>query len=110
MGTSISRGPLVIDRTRGPTRTEISYRPGSTPGMTKFPFLSISPTALRGNASGDRPTSTARVSGSRGGTDGWVMRPRTRAVLVGRSPLAFPRKAVGEIDKNGFFVIPDMLP
>jgi len=36
--------------------------------------------------------------------------PDTRAVLVGRSPLAFPRKAVGEIDKNGNFVIPGVLP
>jgi len=36
--------------------------------------------------------------------------PETRAVLVGRSPLAFPRKAVGEIDKNGNFVIPGVLP
>jgi hypothetical protein len=36
--------------------------------------------------------------------------PETRAVLVGRSPLAFPRKAVGEIDKGGNFVIPGVLP
>lgn len=34
----------------------------------------------------------------------------TRAVLVGRSPLAFPRKAVGEIDKSGAFTISAVLP
>ena len=31
-------------------------------------------------------------------------------MLVGRSPLAFPRKAVGELDKGGNFVIPGVLP
>jgi hypothetical protein len=33
-----------------------------------------------------------------------------RAVLVGRSPLALPRKAVGEIDHDGKFVVGTLLP
>jgi hypothetical protein len=52
----------------------------------------------------------ARVRGRITQTSGLPLDPETRAVLVGRSPLAFPRKAVGELDKNGSFVIPGMLP
>ena len=52
----------------------------------------------------------ARVRGRIAQTSGLPLDPETRAVLVGRSPLAFPRKAVGELDKNGSFVIPGMLP
>jgi hypothetical protein len=33
-----------------------------------------------------------------------------RAVLVGRSPLAFPRKAVGDVDTGGAFSIAGVLP
>ena len=33
-----------------------------------------------------------------------------RAVLVGRSPLALPRKAVGEMDRDGKFVVGTLLP
>jgi hypothetical protein len=33
-----------------------------------------------------------------------------RAVLVGRSPLALPRKAVGEMDRDGKFVVGSLLP
>jgi hypothetical protein len=33
-----------------------------------------------------------------------------RAVLVGRSPLALPRKALGEIDREGAFVVTGLLP
>jgi hypothetical protein len=36
--------------------------------------------------------------------------PETRAVLFGRSPLALPRKAVGEIDRDGDFVVSALLP
>ena len=35
---------------------------------------------------------------------GAPVEPETRAVLFGRSPLALPRKAVGEIDRDGKFV------
>ena len=31
-------------------------------------------------------------------------------MLVGRSPLALPRKAVGEIDRDGKFVVGTLLP
>lgn len=34
----------------------------------------------------------------------------TRAVLVGRSPLAFPRKAVGDVAEDGTFVVAGVLP
>ena len=69
---------------------------------TNLPSRSISPTALRGSASGDRPISTARASGSTA--------TLARAVLIGRSPLALPRKAVGEIDRDGKFVVGTLLP
>jgi hypothetical protein len=38
------------------------------------------------------------------------LEPETRAVLFGRSPLAVPRKAVGEIDREGKFVVGALLP
>jgi hypothetical protein len=38
------------------------------------------------------------------------LEPETRAVLFGRSPLAVPRKAVGEIDRDGKFVVGALLP
>jgi hypothetical protein len=41
---------------------------------------------------------------------GAAVEPDTRAVLVGRSPLALPRKAVGEIDRDGKFVVGTLLP
>jgi hypothetical protein len=44
---------------------------------------------------------------TRGGTP---LDPETRAVLFGRSPLALPRKAVGEIDRDGNFVVGALLP
>jgi hypothetical protein len=52
----------------------------------------------------------ARVRGriaTRGGT---ALDPETRAVLDGLSPLALPRKAIGEIDRDGSFVVPALLP
>lgn len=52
----------------------------------------------------------ARVRGSVSQSSGLPLDPEARAVLVGRSPLAFPRKAVGEIDRAGAFVIPGVLP
>ena len=39
-----------------------------------------------------------------------AVEPEARAVLVGRSPLALPRKAVGEIDRDGKFVVGTLLP
>ena len=36
--------------------------------------------------------------------------PTTRAVLFGQSPLALPRKAVGEIDHDGAFAVGALLP
>jgi hypothetical protein len=36
--------------------------------------------------------------------------PDARAVLFGRSPLALPRKALGEIDRGGNFVVSGLLP
>ena len=44
---------------------------------------------------------------TRGGTP---LDPETRAVLFGRSPLALPRKAVGELDRDGDFVVSALLP
>jgi hypothetical protein len=41
---------------------------------------------------------------------GAPIEPETRAVLFGRSPLALPRKAVGEIDRDGKFVVGALLP
>jgi hypothetical protein len=41
---------------------------------------------------------------------GAPIEPETRAVLFGRSPLALPRKAVGEIDREGKFVVGALLP
>ncbi len=52
----------------------------------------------------------ARVRGrivTRGGT---ALDPDTRAVLFGQSPLALPRKAVGEIDHDGAFAVGALLP
>ncbi|HEX4405245.1 MAG TPA: hypothetical protein VH560_10485, partial [Polyangia bacterium] len=36
--------------------------------------------------------------------------PDERTVLFGRSPLAMPRKAIGEIDHEGKFVVTGLLP
>jgi hypothetical protein len=44
---------------------------------------------------------------TRGGTP---LDPETRAVFFGRSPLALPRKSVGEIDRDGNFVVGALLP
>jgi hypothetical protein len=52
----------------------------------------------------------ARVRGRVSQSSALPLDPEARAVLVGRSPLAFPRKAVGEIDRSGAFVIPGVLP
>ena len=52
----------------------------------------------------------ARVRGRIVVSSGLPIVAETRAVLVGRSPLAFPRKAVGDVDKTGGFVIPGVLP
>jgi len=52
----------------------------------------------------------ARVRGriiTRGGT---ALDPDTRAVLFGQSPLALPRKAVGELDHDGVFAVGALLP
>lgn len=52
----------------------------------------------------------ARVRGRVGMAAGALLTAETRAVLVGRSPLAFPRKAVGDVDKSGAFTISAVLP
>src|SRR4029078_5456970 len=52
----------------------------------------------------------ARVRGHVSTRAGTPPETEERAVLVGRSPLALPRKAVGEIDKEGRFVVPGLLP
>jgi Carboxypeptidase regulatory-like domain len=52
----------------------------------------------------------ARVRGKIATSTGLLATGETRAVLVGRSPLAFPRKAVGEVDKSGGFTISGVLP
>jgi hypothetical protein len=52
----------------------------------------------------------ARVRGRIGISTGLPTTGETRAVLVGRSPLAFPRKAVGDVDKTGGFSISGVLP
>jgi hypothetical protein len=52
----------------------------------------------------------ARVRGRAATNKGGSVEPDARAVLVGRSPLALPRKAVGEIDRDGKFVVGTLLP
>jgi hypothetical protein len=52
----------------------------------------------------------ARVRGRVAARGGGPLDPETRAVLFGRSPLALPRKAVGEIDRDGKFVVGALLP
>ena len=52
----------------------------------------------------------ARVRGVIKPTGGRTLDPDARAVLLGRSPLALPRKAVGEIDRGGHFVVTAVLP
>jgi hypothetical protein len=52
----------------------------------------------------------ARVRGGVTTNKGTAIEPDARAVLVGRSPLALPRKAVGEIDRDGKFVVGTLLP
>ena len=52
----------------------------------------------------------ARVRGRVATRAGAAVEPEARAVLVGRSPLALPRKAVGEIDRDGKFVVGTLLP
>jgi hypothetical protein len=52
----------------------------------------------------------ARVRGVVKGVSGRPLDPDARAVLLGRSPLALPRKAVGEIDHDGRFLVTGVLP
>lgn len=52
----------------------------------------------------------ARVRGRVETGAGQPLDGEARAVLVGRSPLAFPRKAVGDIDRSGGFTISGVLP
>jgi hypothetical protein len=52
----------------------------------------------------------ARVRGRVAMRGGGPLDGETRAVLFGRSPLALPRKAVGEIDRDGKFVVGAILP
>jgi hypothetical protein len=52
----------------------------------------------------------ARVRGRVAVRGGALLDGETRAVLFGRSPLALPRKAVGEIDRDGRFVVGALLP
>jgi len=52
----------------------------------------------------------ARVRGRVATRSGAPVEADARAVLLGRSPLALPRKAVGEIDRDGKFVVGTLLP
>jgi len=52
----------------------------------------------------------ARVRGKVATVGGTPIESDARAVLVGRSPLALPRKAVGELDREGSFVVSGLLP
>jgi hypothetical protein len=52
----------------------------------------------------------ARVRGQVATVGGTPLEPDARAVLVGQSPLAMPRKALGEIDRAGAFVVTGLLP
>ena len=52
----------------------------------------------------------ARVRGRVASSTRAGVEPEARAVLLGRSPLALPRKAVGEIDRDGKFVVGTLLP
>lgn len=52
----------------------------------------------------------ARVRGRIITRGGMALDPDTRAVLFGQSPLALPRKAVGEIDHDGVFAVGALLP
>jgi hypothetical protein len=52
----------------------------------------------------------ARINGKVRAADGYALGPESRALLLSRSPLAFPRAPVGEIGVNGDFVIGGVLP
>ena len=52
----------------------------------------------------------ARARGRVAVRGGVPLDPETRMVLFGRSPLALPRKAVGEIDHDGMFTVGGLLP
>lgn len=52
----------------------------------------------------------ARVRGQLAGARGGRLAAETRVVLLGRSPLALPRKALGEVDGQGRFVVSGVLP
>jgi hypothetical protein len=52
----------------------------------------------------------ARVRGRIAGRGGIALETEARAVLLSRSPLALPRKAIGDIDRDGKFVVSALLP
>ena len=56
------------------------------------------------------PTRARASAGGSSRAAGAPLEPEARAVLFGRSPLALPRKAVGEIDRDGKFVVGTLLP
>jgi len=72
--------------------------------------IEISDTSLRAEIRLKLSHRGARVRGVVKLQGGRALDPETRAVLVGRSPLALPRKAVGEIDRDGRFVVTAVLP
>jgi hypothetical protein len=53
---------------------------------------------------------SARLRGRVATRAGTAIEPEERAVLFGRSPLALPRKAIGDIDPEGKFVVSGLLP
>jgi carboxypeptidase family protein len=80
--------------------------------MLAFPpeKLEISASSLTAQAELKLSHKGAHVRGRVVVTHGGLLDPDTRAVMFGLSPLALPRKAVGEIDRDGVFAIGGLLP
>ena len=112
-GLGVIGSPIIwtVD-TNGRSRRTASSPAPTTSGRATARCWSTRPRRSRSATRSCRSRSSSRcrtrarasVAGSRCAAGG-PLDGETRAVLFGRSPLALPRKAVGEIDRDGKFVV-----
>ncbi len=117
-GVSISPSPIIWTTDADGKFAQDRFGPGTYYLWARHGEMLVYPPEKIELAEGHLDTETeltishrgARVRGRISVSSGLLITGETRAVLVGRSPLAFPRKAVGDVDKAGGFTITGALP